>query len=60
MLPTFMCDQSALIKAHSICPLLSVAKYMVDVTIWNKAIQRGYLTVKLHSGDQEAVATISQ
>lgn len=37
-----------------------MAKYTVDVTVWNKAVRWGYLTVKLHSVDQEAVATIDQ
>uniref|UniRef100_H3CXC9 Lipase, member Ia n=1 Tax=Tetraodon nigroviridis TaxID=99883 RepID=H3CXC9_TETNG len=34
------------------------AQYTVDVTVWNKAVRWGYLTVKLYSADQEAVATI--
>lgn len=39
---------------------LSVTNYRVDVMIWNKDMRWGYITVKLHSNDKEAVATIDQ
>ncbi|XP_008274482.1 lipase member H [Stegastes partitus] len=35
-----------------------MTNYMVEVTIWNKEVRWGYLTVKLHGGGKEAVATI--
>lgn len=38
----------------------SVTNYRVDVMIWNKNVQWGYLTVKLHNGSEEAVANIDQ
>lgn len=40
--------------------LLAVTNYRLDVMIWNKNVQEGYLTVKLHSNGKEAVATIDQ
>ncbi|XP_029303176.1 lipase member H [Cottoperca gobio] len=32
--------------------------YRVEVMIWNKDVRWGYITVKLHGNDKEAVATI--
>ncbi|CAL9685570.1 unnamed protein product [Knipowitschia caucasica] len=31
--------------------------YTVDVVTWNKEVRFGYITIKLHSGNKEAVAT---
>lgn len=36
-----------------------MTNYRMDVTIWNKDVQWGYLTVKLHGNGKEAQATIN-
>lgn len=56
MLPCFIYTT----QIEYLCTVISETKYLLDVTIWNKAVRWGYLTVKLYSADQEAVATIDQ
>uniref|UniRef100_A0A672ZT97 Lipase member H-like n=1 Tax=Sphaeramia orbicularis TaxID=375764 RepID=A0A672ZT97_9TELE len=35
-----------------------MTNYVVDIVTWNQEIRWGYITIKLHSGSKEAVATI--
>lgn len=41
-------------KESSFC----MTNYIVDIVTWNQEVRWGYITIKLHSGSKEAVATI--